>query len=72
MNQSGLPERIEDENSPVGAPSYLADEAEVPKWFAEIVAYFSALPLFVSFIIGLIGFSSLTCCLLAFLFSFVV
>ncbi len=66
-----LPQRIEDESNPVGAPSQLADEAEVPQWFAEIVAYFSALPLLVSFIIGLIGFSTIACCLFGILFTLI-
>ncbi|MCQ3931264.1 MAG: hypothetical protein DPW16_12480 [Chloroflexi bacterium] len=65
----GLPQRIDDETGSVGAPSQLADEAEVPQWFAEIVAYFSALPLLVSFIIGLIGFSTIACCLFGILFT---
>ncbi|MBI5930467.1 MAG: hypothetical protein HY862_14245 [Chloroflexi bacterium] len=71
MNQSGLPQRNDGETGTVGAPSYLADEAEVPKWFAQIVAYFSALPLFVTFVVGLIGFSSLTCCLLTVFLSLI-
>ncbi|MBZ0316764.1 MAG: hypothetical protein K8L91_10130 [Anaerolineae bacterium] len=67
----GLPQRIDNETGSVGAPSQLADEAEVPQWFAEIVAYFSALPLLVSFIIGLIGFSTLACCLFGVLFTLI-
>jgi hypothetical protein len=59
-----LPRSVEGDRQPVGAPSELASEAEVPAWFANLVSYFAALPLLVTAAIGLIGFSAIGCCLL--------
>ncbi len=50
-------------DSPVGAPSELADDVEVPAWFANVVTTVAGLPIIISVLAGMLGLSAAGCCL---------